>query len=170
MTVGKFTLSSESSDRRKIPPDRRKIRTLGKFSDDHNFPTVIIFRRSGEIFRRSLFYFPTKKAEIFRRSLFSDEIAWFQTILVFLYGLGCTRDLLLEVSREGPSESPNSVHRSGWGAWGRGGPSPGNSVPFSLFCSPPFFCRETSVPDIKAQHNFPTAIIFRRSGEIFRRS
>ena len=54
------------------------------------------------------------------------------------------------------------------GARGRGGPSRGN---FVFFCFRRFFLvRETSVPDIKAQHNFPTAIISRRSGEIFRRS
>ena len=53
------------------------------------------------------------------------------------------------------------------GARGRGGPSPGHSA---LFLFRRLFCRETSVPVIKAQHDFPTAIIFRRSGEIFRRS
>ena len=61
----------------------------GGFSDGHYFPTITrnfrtitIFRRSGEIFRRSQFsddqvkfsddhYFPT--VIIFRRSLFSEE-------------------------------------------------------------------------------------------------
>ena len=42
-------------------------------------------------------------------------------------------------------------------------------IPLFLF-GRPVFSRETSDRVSKAQHNFPTAIICRRSGEIFRRS
>ena len=41
-------------------------------------------------------------------------------------------------------------------------------IPFRvLFFVRRLFCRETSVPVMKAQHNFPTVIIFRRSAKIF---